>query len=104
MKKILIFAAIVVNFAACTTENEDVVKAPQKDGAVETTLTTKHFTGYDILYTEHKIWVKNQLKKTISTADTLQSLGTTKEEGEDNDGNTKDIIVPKDYEFYITVK
>jgi hypothetical protein len=103
MKYILLFCFAVILFTGCDS-NDDIVKVPNKDGAIETSLTVKHASGYDLLITTHKVWVKNQLDKTIITMDTLKSLGTTLEEGEDKDGNTSNVSVPKDYEFYITVK
>ncbi len=104
MNKLLLVIAIATMFASCDNSNEDVVKQPSKDGAIEAQMTTKHCNGFDILSTEYKVWVKNSLQKDFIVIDTLPSLGTTKEEGEDSDGNTKDIVVPKDYEIYITVK
>ncbi len=89
---------------SCTPENEDVVAQPEKDGTIETSITTKHAKDCDILTTEYKVWIKGKVNKTFSKIDTLQSLGTTKEEGEDKAGNTKDITVQKEYEIYITVK
>jgi len=106
MKKILLFIAFTSLFASCEdqNENEDVVQQPDKNGSIETIVSVTHGSGIDILSTTHKVWVKGVLDKTITKIDTLKSLGTTKEEGEDSDGNTKDITVSKDYELYITVK
>lgn len=89
---------------SCNQQKEDVVQEPNKEGAVETIVSIKHEKDFDILTTTHKVWVKNELDKTIVKIDTLKSLGTTVQEAEDSEGNVKSVTVPKDYEFYITVK
>lgn len=105
MKRIFPLILISFLFASCDeNKNEDIVNEPNKDGSIETVVSVKHEKDFDILTTTHKIWVKNNLDKTLIKVDTLKSLGTTLAEGEDEDGNTKKSVVKKDYEFYITVK
>ena len=104
MKKILLAILAVTYFSSCKQKNEDIVKEPNKEGSIETVVSVKHEKDFDILTTTHKIWVKNKLDKTLIKVDTLASLGTTLAEGEDENGNAKQAMVPKDYEFYITVK
>jgi hypothetical protein len=103
MKKLLPILLICLLFS-CKEKNEDIVSEPNKDGSIETLVSVKHENGFDILTTTHKVWVKNELDKTLIKVDTLKSLGTTLAEGEDENGNTKTAVVKKDYEFYITVK
>jgi len=104
MKQYISILAASMLLIACNEGKEDVVKQPTKDGSIEALLTTKHEAGYDIMTTQYKVWVKGKVAKLISKTDTIPSLGNTTEEGEDNDGNTQDLVVPKDYEFFITVK
>lgn len=104
MKKLYTLLLLAVTLTACETKNEDIVKEPNKEGAIETLVSVNHEQGFDILTTTHKIWIKNKLDKTLIKVDTLTSLGTTLAEGEDQDGNIKTAVVKKDYEFYITVK
>lgn len=106
MKKILFaMPSVCLLIISCgQNKNDDIVQKPNKDGAIETIVSVKHDKGFDVLTTTHKIWVKNKLDKTLIKIDTLKSLGTTLEEGENNTGDTEKIAVPKDYEFYITVK
>ena len=104
MKRILPLILISFLFASCEQKNEDIVAEPNKDGSIETVVSVKHDKDFDILTTTHKIWVKNQLDKTIINVDTLKSLGMTTVEGEDPDGYAEKVQVKKDYEFYITVK
>lgn len=104
MRKLLPLILISLLFAACEQKNEDIVTEPNKDGSIETLVSVKHEKDFDILTTTHKIWIKNQLDKTLIKVDTLKSLGLTTVEGEDRDGYTEKAEVRKDYEFYITVK
>ncbi|MEN9612285.1 MAG: hypothetical protein RLZZ628_3099 [Bacteroidota bacterium] len=83
-------------------ENEDKVQAvANKDGSIETELTTEHLgNGFDIIVTKHRIWNNNLLSKEVIYKDTVRALG--KMSSQSNEGNT--AVVDKDYEFYITVK
>jgi len=103
--KLLILACLSFLLFSCS-DNEDVVKQPNKDGSIETTMSTEHRAGYDLLITQHKIWVYGALDKVITTVDTLKNLGFTMAEGSSNneDSDGKMVNVPKDYEIYITVK
>lgn len=105
MKRILPLLLISLAFVGCKeNKNEDIVKEPNKEGSIETVVSVKHEKGFDILTTTHKVWVKNKLDKILTKVDTLTSLGTTLAEGEDENGHSQKAVVPKDYEFYITVK
>ena len=90
MKKFSLLLLIPLLFS-CKEENEDVVNQPTKDGSIEASLSTKHTGSVDILTTEYKVWVKGKVEKNFTKIDTLKSLGTTKEEGEDADGNMKSL-------------
>ena len=81
-------------------ENNDLVKEPNKNGSIETVVSVKHDSLYDLLTTTHKVWVKGSVQKTLVKVDTLQSLGDTLRQ--DDKGNKKSM--KKDYEFYITVQ
>ena len=102
----ILVSLIVCCLISCDDSNEDVVNTPNKDGSVETVISTEHRNSYDLLITEHKVWVKGVLDTVLTKVDTLKNLGYTSEEAssenEDNDG--KHVTVPKDYEIYITVK
>ena len=102
MKKILLLFALTL--ISCKESNDDVVNQPSRDGSIEATLSTEHLGSVDILTTEYRVWNKGNVEKSFTKIDTIKSLGTTLEEGEDSDGNTKDITVPKDYEIFISVK
>ena len=106
LNSIVIGLLVGLTFTACSNNNEDVVNTPNRDGSIETVLSTEHKTGYDLLTTQHKVWVKGQLDTVLTKVDTLKNLGYTIEQGssqnENNDG--RNVMVPKDYEIYITVK
>ncbi len=101
----LFLAAIVAVMCSCEPQqNEDVVQSPGRDGSVETSIKINHQANFDVLTTTHKVWVKNKIHKTVVTNDTLPTLGTTKQVGENSEGEEKTLTVPKNYEIYITVK
>lgn len=107
MKKQLYFGILFFGLISCENpgDNEDVVQTPSKDGAIETQISIEHKVGYDLLITTNKIWVKNRIEKTIIRTDTLKSLGNIMVEGdEDENGNIPKVLVPKNYELFITVK
>lgn len=107
MKKIALFAALAVFAASCEPKNEDTVKETeiQKDGSVEIRFSLSTLSDKEsILKTDKTFWVKNKPVKRSTSFDTIPSLGTTKEEAEDADGETKEVVVPKNYEYYITVQ
>lgn len=102
-KLILVF--ILIAFVACKNENEDITDKVNKNGAVETAVHIAHIDStHDEMITTHKIWVKNDIYKTVQYRDTLPSLGSENTEAENENGDTKYVSVPKDYEIYITVK
>lgn len=80
--------------------NNDLVKEPNKNGSIETVVSIKHDSLYDLLTTTHKVWFKGSLEKTFINTDTLHSLGDTLKQ--DDKGNKRSV--KKDYEFYITVQ
>jgi len=108
MRKIkfnVIIILAMTTFVACENGNEDITNAVNKNGAIETAIHIAHISGeHDELITTHKIWVRNNEYKTIEHRDTAPSLGTQITEAENDEGDTKSVSVPKDYEVYITVK
>lgn len=103
MKKIFLILTLAL-FASCEENNDDQVKTVPTSGAVEVQLTVRHLDNTkDLMITTKKIWYQGTAI-TKYTFDTIPTLGTTTEEGEDEDGNTTNLTIPKDYELYITVK
>ncbi len=86
-------------------KNEDVTNNVNKSGAIESAVKVQHLDSlHDILITTHTIWSKDSIIKNIEYRDTLPSLGEHNTIAENQDGDTKQVSVKKDYEIYITVK
>ena len=105
MKKFILYLILPLSMLAFHACNEDKVKEVQKNGAIETTIQVDHLNdSLDVLITTNKIWVHKELAKTVIHKDTLPSLGIATEEAENDNGDTKNVSLRKDYEIYITVK
>jgi hypothetical protein len=98
-------AAILMLFSCGNKQNEDLTTTVNKNGAIETAVQVEHLDStHDVLITTHKIWAQNREIKTIFYRDTLPSLGQELKTAENQEGDTKNIMVKKDYEIFITVK
>jgi hypothetical protein len=105
IKKKLGLLFIPLAFVACKDRNEDITNTVNKNGSIETAVHITHIDSErDEMITTHKVWVKNNIYKTVEYRDTLPSLGMENIEAENTQGDTKKVSVPKDYEIYITVK
>lgn len=91
--------------ASCKKKNEDITSTVNKEGSVETSVEVKHVdNSHDLLVTNHKVWVKNNMYKTVQYTDTIPSLGQENTVAENENGDKKNVIIPKAYEIFITVK
>ena len=105
MKLLLPFAFVLIMLLSACDENEDQVKTVDKNGGIEVSLSTAHIDSLKDLLTTHYIVWRNGVKvREFDKKDTIPSLGTFYTEGENDNGDTQDINVKKDYEFYVTVK
>ena len=102
MKTVSLVALIFLS--GCAVQNQDVVKHPKEEGSIETVISVKHYSNYDLLTTMHKVWVNGVLDKTLIKTDTLKSLGITTQVVDDGFGAATSRTLPKKYEIYITVK
>jgi len=103
-RKIWLLAGLV-SLGSCNDKKEDETNTVNKAGAIETSVTVQHADStHDVVLTTHKIWVNFNEYKTVVHQDTVPALGIAETEGENADGDTKKVSVPKDYEIYITVK
>ena len=104
MKKIFQLVVLGVAFSACSS-NEAPVTQLNKDHSIETTLETKNIKDSIVVLvsTQHVYLNGNQIK-TIIHSDTIPFPGNKTETIEDDNGNEKSIVMPKEYEFFVTVK
>ena len=88
-----------------TQKNEDITNDVNKSGAIESAVKVEHLDSlHDILITTHAVWANNSIIKNIEYRDTLPSLGIHNTTAENQEGETRQVSVKKDYEIYITVK
>ena len=109
MKKIYLLLALLGVVATITIfgcdQKEDVTNSINKEGSVTVVLSTSHLNdSFDLVTTKIEVYKANVKVRDYVTIDTVPSLGKIKTEAEDNDGNTKEVIVPKEYEFFVTLK
>lgn len=109
MKKLLpLGIAIALLISACNDDqsNEDQSKTVDKNGSVEVSLSTKHLDSLkDLLTTHYTIWRKGVMVKQYDKTDTLPSLGKMLPENDDNNSNNSFAqLIPRDYEFFVTIK
>lgn len=106
MKSLLLFGSIsVLLLSSCKNENEDQVKQVDKNGSIEVSLSTAHIDSLkDLLTTHYTVWRKGIKVREFDKKDTVPSLGQFTTEGENDNGDTQNVKVKKDYEFFVTVK
>ncbi len=91
--------------AACNETPEDKTQTINKDGAIESEISVTHLDStHDILTTKHLVWVGGNNIKSILHSDTVASLGLKTEEAVNDQDETMNVTIPKEYEIYITVK
>lgn len=105
VRDITAIVAATFLIVSCNNKNEDVTAAVNKSGSVETAVHINHIdSSYDELITTHKIWVKQNVFKTVEYRDTIPALGNEPTQAENDNGDTKNVSIKKEYEIYITVK
>lgn len=98
-------AAACLLLAACDDNDDGKAKDVDKKGSIAVTLSTTHLDSLrDVVDTHYQIWRKGVVIREYDKRDTIQSLGTGVTQGEDDNGNTQSMTVPKDYDFFVTVK
>ncbi len=106
MKSISLLSLLLISsFLISSCSDDKPVTELTKDQSIEITFNTKSLSDTAVLLTTNKnIYLKGSLLKSIITTDTLPFPGMKTEEIEDDNGNTKNVTIPKEYEFFITVK
>jgi hypothetical protein len=105
MKLLLPFCfALILLLSACD-QNNDQAKQVDKNGSIEVSLSISHIDSLkDLLTTHYTVWRKGVMVREFDKKDTVPSLGEFTTEGENDNGDTKNVNVKKDYEFFVTVK
>ena len=84
---------------------EDQGKTLDKDGSVETAISVQHADStHDIILTSHRVWIRNQQYAIITHRDTVPGLDSLTTTAENENGNTQQVRLKKDYQLFITVK
>ena len=97
--------ATMLILLSCNDTNEDITEDVNRKGAVESSMSVEHIDSlHDLLITKHTVWHNGAVAKVLEYRDTVPALGDTLTEAENSDGDTKKILVKKDYEIFITVK
>ena len=102
--KYLLFTFIVILTILSCSDKEPAVAALQKDHSIEVSMETKRMGDTAVLLsTKQQVYLKGLLVKTIIKTDTLPLPGDTIQTVESGD-STLTVHVPKEYEFFVTVK
>jgi hypothetical protein len=105
MKPLLYTAFILCLFFTACDDDSDKAKDVDTKGSIAVTLSTTHIDSLkDLVTTHYAVWKQGTKIKEFDVKDTIPNLGLTNTEGEDDDGNTKNMVIPKDYDFFVTVK
>ena len=101
---LLVFAAFGIILPSCE-QKEDLTSTVDHSGSIETSITVEHTDStHDVVLTTHKVWTNGKVYATIVHRDTVPGLGLISTEGTDSSGNNSTVVVPKDYQGFITMK
>lgn len=101
----LIIVGIVISRNLGNGDSEDRTQTLDRNGSVETGLSVVHADStHDVILTTYKVWIRDTTYKTIVHQDTVPALDSmTTAAGNDN-GDSRNIRVKRDYQLFITVK
>lgn len=86
-------------------QEEDKTTTLDKEGSISVVVSTKHLNdSFDVMSVTTETFKKNKSVSVKVTYDTIPTLGKFKTEAEDSLGNVKEVTIPKEYEFYVTLK
>lgn len=104
---VMMISFSIIGCSDDSAANDDKVTTVPKNASVEESTTIEHLaSGQQILHISYSAYDNGgKLLTTKEVVDSLPNLGTTIEDGdEDDDGNVPKVTVPKDYTIYVTVK
>jgi hypothetical protein len=103
MKYLFLLTMAVFVLPSCS-EKEPAVTSLKKDHSVEILLESKRLADSTVLLITHQnVFVKGKLVKTILHTDTLPAPGDSLQNVE-VDGIDKWVRLPKEFEFFVTIK
>ncbi len=105
MNKLLPVLFVLCLFLASCDNDDDKAKAVDPKGSIAVTLSTNHIDSLrDVVTSHYVVWRNGIIAREFDVKDTIPGLGTKITEGENDNGDTKTMVVPKDYDFFVTVK
>lgn len=102
----MIALVFIAFFSSCVdNRQEDRTTTINKEGSIEVVVSTAHLNdSLDVMSITTETFKKNYSVSKKVFFDTIPSLGKFKAEAEDSVGNVKEVTIPKDYEFFVTLK
>lgn len=101
----IVIIVILLAILMSDDDKEPAVKNLDKTHAIAVIYETKQLSDSTILLIENQdIYVKGKLIKSIARMDTLPALGDSIQAVEDNDDSQTMARIPKEYEFFVTIK
>ncbi|MDP4202800.1 MAG: hypothetical protein Q8861_08905 [Bacteroidota bacterium] len=101
----IVIIVILLAILMSGDDKEPAVKSLDKTHAIAVTYETKTLSDSTVLLIENQnIYVKGKLIKSIARMDTLPALGDSIQAVEDNDDSQTMARIPKEYEFFVTIK
>jgi hypothetical protein len=103
MKKTLLFLT-ALSLVSCVEETPTT--RVDKKGSVVVSYDVVHSSdNVDILRTNVDVYNNTVLVKSYHLSDTIPTLAPVKSIAENEEtGETKEVMVPRDYQFYVTIK
>lgn len=99
-----LFSLLCIIYLVSSCSKEPSVAKLKKDKTIEVTFETQRLGDTSVvLLTHQNVYIKGNLIKSVLKRDTLPALGDSIQTVEE-DGNEKQVRLPKEYEFFVTVK
>lgn len=90
---------------SCSEEKEDITKDIDKAGSVEVVMHSDFINDkFDLITIKHKVWKDGKVILEKVSYDTVPTLGSKKMFVEDSLGNESEHMMPKNYDFFVTVQ
>jgi len=102
---LVIVVILAVRLNSPYTAGDDQTRFVDKHGSVETSVSVQHADKtHDVILTSHRVWVHDTTYADLYHRDTIPALDSMATEAQDNNGDSKFVMVQRDYQLFITVK